>query len=148
LAQLSLAYPRFHQQDFEIAQVSADLLSQARLFFKNYRLAFPFPCDTAKRVYHAYGLCDLGALQSAADTMVSFGTTLARGEFAHTLYASWLDTYASCLGAPRRLAEHGLHEMEQAMFLVDRGGCLQQRRVFGPLDKIPGNDELLRWFAG
>ncbi len=144
MAQLSLAYPRYQVLNCEIVQISPDLLLQARLFFKNYSLAFPFLCDTDKRAYSAYGLRDMGTLRSAADTVVSFSAALARGEFAQTFYASWLDTFATGFDAPKRLAEHGFHEMEQAMFVVDSGGEIQFSRVFGPLENIPGNDELLR----
>jgi putative peptide zinc metalloprotease protein len=148
MAQLALAIPSFRKLHCEIIQISPDLASQARLFFRNYTLSFPFACDTDKQVFRAYGLRDLGALQSAADTVVSFSTALARGEFARTFYASWLDTFATGRQAPRRLAEHGLHEMEQGMFLVDRAGLIRSRRVFGPLENIAGSDELLASLAG
>lgn len=144
MAQLSMAYPRFQSLRCEIIQISPDLLRQARLFFRNYKLAFPFTCDTDKQVFAAYGLRDVGMIRSAADTVVSFSTALVRGEFSKTFHASWLDTFATGRHAPQRLAEHGLHEMEQGMFMVDSGGMVKYSRVFGPLENIPGNDELLR----
>ena len=148
MAQLSLAYERFRGTDSEIVQIGPDLLSQARLFFRNYRLAFPFLCDTEKAVFRAYALHDLGPGRAVADTITTFGTALFTGEFTQTFYASWLDTFATGRNAPRRLAEHGLHEVPQGMFAVDRAGRIRYARVFGPLENIPGNDELLKVLAG
>jgi putative peptide zinc metalloprotease protein len=148
MAQLSLAYDRYRAADAEIIQIGPDLLTQARLFFRTYRLHFPFLCDTEKNVFRAYGLHDLGPMRAMADTVISFSTALARGEFQRTFYASWLDTFATGLRAPARLAEHGLHEVPQGMFAIDRTGVVRYARVFGPLENIPGNDELLRVVGG
>ncbi len=143
MAQLSLAYERYQATNSEIVQVGPDLLSQARLFFRTYRLHFPFLCDTEKNVFRAYGLQDLGPLRAVGDTIASFSTALVQGEFRRTFYASWLDTFATGRQAPARLAEHGLHEVPQGMFAIDSSGVVRYGRVFGPLENIPGNDELL-----
>ena len=148
MAQLSLAYERFQAAGSEIVQITPDLVSQARLFFKNTRLAFPLVCDPRKEVFEAYGLSDLGPLRAVGDTLATFSTALLRGEFTRTFYASWLDTFATGRQAPQRLMEHGLHEVPQGMFVVDRSGRLRYARVFGPLENIPGNDELLRTLGG
>ncbi len=148
MAQLSPVYSRFQELDTEIMQVAPNLLSQARIFFKNYKLAFPFLCDPSKEIFTAYGLRDLGALQSAADTVVSFGTALAQGEFSQTVQASYTDTFAAGAQAPERLAHHALHEMQQGMFIVDRAGLIRYSRILGPLENIPGNEELLEAVRG
>jgi peroxiredoxin len=148
MAQLSLAYGQYQAANSEIVQIGPDLLRQARLFFKAYSLKFPFLCDTEKNVFRAYGLQDLGPLRAVGDTVISFSTALVRREFARTFYASWLDTFATGRDAPARLAEHGLHEVPQGMFAIDGRGRVRYARIFGPLENIPGNEELLRVLRG
>ena len=148
MAQLASMHARFQALDAEILQIAPNLLSQARIFFKNYPLAFPYLCDTEKTIFSTYGLRDMGPFRSMLDASFSFGAAVAQGEFTRTVRASWLDTLASGRQIPDRIAHHSLHEMQQGMFVVDRAGLVRFARVFGPLENIPGNEELMEVLKG
>src|SRR5262245_24955177 len=50
MAQLRLGYPEVQAHDAEILQITCSTPDEARLYFQQYQLAFPYLCDPERTV--------------------------------------------------------------------------------------------------
>jgi putative peptide zinc metalloprotease protein len=141
MEQVMNAYRELVTHETEVIQVSPNLLESARVFLRNSDLPYPFVCDPDKRLYALYGLGDRGVLEATRNTVVSFSHAFSNGQGAETVRASWLElTNRNFL---RRLHHHAMTAVEQGIFLIDSSGFIRHRMIVGPIDAIPGPEELL-----
>lgn len=141
MAQLAPSVPRFREAGVQILQVAPNLIDRARLFWGEQELPFPFLCDPDKASYRLCGLCDLGAGEANRNTVKGFAYAFANGEGRTTVRGVWLDVMNRSFG--ERVQHHALTAMQQGVFVIDGEGVIRHKFVFGPLDPVPSNEELL-----
>lgn len=141
MAQLQSSYRDFQASGTEILQISPNLLTKARDYFRTLQLVFPFLCDPEKRLYTTYGLVDRGPIDASKNILTTFGHAAVTGQFMETTRASALDTLNSSFF--QRLQHHALTAVEQALFLIDQDGVVRWVKTLGPLENLPDNRTLL-----
>jgi putative peptide zinc metalloprotease protein len=140
MAQLRLGYPEVQKQGGEVLQVTHSAAPEARLYFRQYQLQFPYLCDAERLVHERYGIhmAHKGPIEVVRDFAVCATAVasdrLGRGE-------------KSPSPAPY-FKRYGLaHDSPQAVFIVDTSGIIRYVYTCGPLGAIPSNAELLRQLA-
>lgn len=141
MAQLRAGLPRFQAAGVQILQVAPNLVGQARAFWGDQELPFPFLCDPDKSAYRLCGLCDLGAAEANKNTVKSFSFSFGHGDGLQSVRGSWLDVMNGSFG--ERLGHHALAAMQQGVFIIDAEGVIRQKFVLGPLDPLPNIEQLL-----
>ena len=126
--------------DTEVIQVAPNLLESARRYFGGSILPFPFVCDPDKRLYAVYGLGDLRALEATRTAVVSFAHAFTHGDAVNQIRGAWFDVMNR--NFLRRLHHHAMTAQEQGIFLVDKEGVIRHLTVVGPIDPVPGGEEL------
>ena len=126
--------------DTEVIQVAPNLLESARRYFGESILPFPFVCDPDKRLYAVYGLGDLRALEATRTAVVSFAHAFTHGDTVNQIRGAWFDVMNR--NFLRRLHHHAMTAQEQGIFLVDKEGVIRHLTVVGPIDPVPGGEEL------
>jgi len=139
MAQLRLDYPRFKSQHAEILQVTHSNLTEAQLYFRYGRLAFPYLCDPDRVVHERYGVHrenhapTTGLRNLLASTAAAAADLIGHGEAP-----------VSPLPYFKRHGSTILDDSPQAIFLVDREGVIRSLYTTGPNGAIPPGAELLR----
>src|SRR2546426_8076870 len=137
MSQLSLGYRQIQERGAEILQVTYSTPEEARLYFRQYQLLFPYLCDPERSVYPLYGIRIIhGTVPAfvagmAMGTMASLSDRLFRGEKT-----------PSPLPYMKR---YGAADMEQqAVFLIDKSGIIRYTHASNALGGLPSNAEYLR----
>lgn len=136
MAQLRLNYQEFQKRDTEILQITSSTLEEARLYFQQYRLLFPYLCDPERAVYSAYGVPVLPrGLLERIQTMTTSMTAevsdrLLRGEKSASPASS--------------LKRYGSTVPDQALLIVDKSGSIRYVHTTGPIGSLPSNAEYCR----
>jgi peroxiredoxin len=133
-------YPELQAADTEVIQVAPNLLDAARRFFGPTPLPYPFICDPDKRLYAVYGLGERGALEATKTAVVSFAHAFTHGDATNQVRGAYFDVMNR--NFLRRLHHHASSALDQGMFLVDKQGIVRHRTVVGPIDRMPGGNEL------
>jgi peroxiredoxin len=133
-------YHALRAADTEVIQVAPNLLESARRYFGGSILPFPFVCDPDKRLYAVYGLGDLRALEATRTAVVSFARAFTHGDAVNQIRGAWFDVMNR--NFLRRLHHHAMTAQEQGIFLVDKEGVIRHLTVVGPIDPVPGGEEL------
>ena len=137
MAQLRLSYSEVQKRDAEILQVTYSAPEEARLYFQQYQLLFPYLCDPERTVYRLYGVSIIaqtffeGMRSMVAGTAVAVSDRLFRGEKT-----------ASPLPILKRYGSVNLEE--QAIFILDKSGIIRYVHTTSSLGGLPSNAEYLR----
>lgn len=136
MTQLRLGYREIQERGAEILQVTWSTPEEARLYFQQYQLLFPYLCDPERAVYPLYGIRivhgGVGALAvgMAVGTAVAISDRLFRGEKT---------------ASPAPFKRYGSTDMEQqAVFIIDKSGIIRYVQTSGSLGGLPSNAEYLR----
>lgn len=136
MAQLHLGYKEIQEREAEILEVTYSTPEEARLYFQQYQLLFPYLCDPKWAVFQLYGLSTIrkgvGAL--AATIAVSIATEMSDRLFRGERSAS---------PAPY-IKRYGSTDMEQAVFIIDKSGIIRYTHASNSLGGLPSNAEHLR----
>jgi len=137
MTQLRLGYRQIQERGAEILQVTWSTPEEARLYFRQYQLLFPYLCDPERAVYPLYGIRIIhGTIPAlvagmAMGTMAALSDRLLRGEKT-----------ASPLPPMRR---YGASDAEQqAVFIIDKAGIIRYTHASNVLGGLPPNAEYLR----
>lgn len=136
MAQLRLGYREIQERGAEILQVTFSTPEEARLYFQQYQLLFPYLCDPEWTVYQLYGLPTIhrGVLAFAAG--MAIGTAAAMSDrLLHN------EKTASPLPIVKR---YGRADIEQVIFIIDKSGIIRYVHTTGPAGGLPANAEYLR----
>jgi len=136
MTQLRLGYREIQERGAEILQVTWSTPEEARLYFQQYQLSFPYLCDPERTVPRLYGLPTIhrGTWTVAAD--VAIGTATAMSDrLLHN------EKTASPLPAFKR---YGRTDIEQVSFIIDKLGVIRYVYTTGPAGGLPANAEYLR----
>lgn len=137
MTQLRLGYREIQERGAEVLQVTHSTPEEARLYFRQYQLLFPYLCDPELSVYPLYGVriirMPIPALAAgmAIATAVAMSDRLFRGEKT-----------ASPLPYIKR---YGATDMEQqAIFIIDKSGIIRYTHASNSFGGLPPNAEYLR----
>jgi hypothetical protein len=139
MAQLRLGYPEIAKHGAEILQLTHSTVAEARLYFTQYSLPFPYLCDAERVAHERYGLVMArpGPLEGLGKLVTS--TAVA----AHDLVRHGERTPSPVAF----LARYALKDSPQAVFVVDRDGVVRRRYTTGPVGNIPSTADLVRDLA-
>jgi len=136
MTQLRLGYREIQERGAEILQVTWSTPEEARLYFQQYQLLFPYLCDPERAVYPLYGIrmiqegIGARAVGMAVGTAVALSDRLFRGEKT---------------ASPAPFKRYGSTDMEQqAIFLIDKSGIIRYAHTSSSLGGLPSNAEYLR----
>ena len=139
MAQLRLRYPEIQKRDAEILQITHSAPEEARLYFQQYQLSFPYLCDPERAVHQLYGIPLIqptlfgGIRAFTANMTAEMSDRLLRGD-------------KSASPAPY-FKRHGFTDIEQAVFIVDKSGIIRYAYITGSIGAIPSNAALLSQLA-
>lgn len=137
MTQLRLGYHQIQERGAEILQITWSTLEEARLYFQQYQLSFPYLCDPERAMYPLYGISmiSLGGLAMAKNMAAGMTATLTDRLFHG-------EKTASPLGPMKR---YGAGEIDQqAVFIVDKSGIIRYVHATSSLGGLPPNAEYLR----
>jgi peroxiredoxin len=133
MAQLHLGYKEIQARETEILEVTYSTPEEARLYFRQYQLWFPYLCDPERSIFRLYGLSTVQRKikDMAASMTAAIGDRLFRGEKG-----------PSPLPYIKR---YGSTDLEQAVFIIDKAGVIRYVHTTGaPGGGLPSNAEYLR----
>ena len=132
MAQLHLGYKDIQKREAEILEVTYSTPEEARLYFQQYQLWFPYLCDPERSIFRLYGLSTVQRKikDMAASMAAAIGDRLFRGEKG-----------PSPLPYIKR---YGSTDLEQAVFIIDKAGVIRYVHATGALGGLPSNAECLR----
>jgi len=137
MTQLRLGYRQIQERGAEILQVTWSTPEEARLYFRQYQLLFPYLCDPERAVYPLYGIRIIhGTVPAlvagmAMGTMAALSDRLFRGEKTPSPLPS--------------MKRYGAADMEQqAVFIIDKSGIIRYTHASNALGGLPSNAEYLR----
>ena len=137
MTQLRLGYRQIQERGAEILQVTWSTPEEARLYFRQYQLLFPYLCDPERAVYPLYGIRIIhGTVPAlvagmAMGTMAALSDRLFRGEKTPSPLPS--------------MKRYGAADMEQqAAFIIDKSGVIRYTHASNSLGGLPSNAEYLR----
>ena len=133
MAQLHLGYKDIQKREAEILEVTYSTPEEARLYFQQYQLWFPYLCDPERSIFRLYGLSTVqrGIKDMAANMAAMIGDRLFHGEKG-----------PSPLPYIKR---YGSTDLEQAVFIIDKAGVIRYVHTTGaPGGGLPSNAEYLR----
>lgn len=139
MAQLRLSYQEFRQRDTEILQITYSTPEEARLYFQQYQLLFPYLCDPERAAFRLYGVPVLERgiferLQMVATSLtIEMSDRLLHGE-------------KSASPAPY-LKRYGATTPDQALLIIDKAGLIRYVHTTGPIGSLPSTAEYLRQLA-
>lgn len=136
MAQLHLGYKEIQEREAEILEVTYSTPEEARLYFQQYQLRFPYLCDPEWAVFRLYGLSTIrkGVGAMAATMAVSIATEMSDRLFRGERSAS---------PAPY-MKRYGSTDMEQAVFIIDKSGVIRYVCTTSSFGGLPSNAEYLR----
>ncbi|MBI3989169.1 MAG: redoxin domain-containing protein, partial [candidate division NC10 bacterium] len=132
-------YREIQKRSAEILQVTHNTAEEARLYFQQYQLTFPYLCDADRAVHRLYGvpMAQKGLVGVVRDfvacSAAEASDRLLRGE-------------KSASPLPH-LKRYGFNDPEQAVFIVDRDGIICYVHTTGPIGALPSTADLLRQLA-
>jgi peroxiredoxin len=136
MTQLRLSYREIQEKGAEILQVTWSTPEEARLYFRQYQLLFPYLCDPERAVYPLYGISMIhvgvwtNAAHATAGMTVAISDRLFRGEKT---------------ASPAPFKRYGSTDMEQqAVFIIDKSGIIRYVQTSGSLGGLPSNTEYFR----
>jgi len=136
MSQLSLGYRQLQERGAEILQVTYSTPEEARLYFQQYQLLFPYLCDPERAVYPLYGIrivhmpVPARIVGATVSTVVAVSDRLLRGEKT-----------ASPLPYIKR---YGSMDVEQqAIFIIDKSGIIRYTHASNSFGGHPSNSEYL-----
>ncbi len=136
MAQLRLGHQEFQKRETEVLQVTPSTPEEARLYFQQYQLLFPYLCDPERVVYRLYGvpILERGIFESmrtlAASVTATVSDRLLRGERG--------------VSASPYLKRYGSSVPDQVLFIVDKSGIIRYVHTTGPIGGLPSNAEYFR----
>jgi putative peptide zinc metalloprotease protein len=132
MAQLRLGYQEIQKRNAEVLQVTYSTPEEARLYFRQYQLTFPYLCDPERAVYRLYGIPMAQTSEVArsfvAGPIAEMSDRLLRGE-------------KSASPSPY-FKRYGFTDMNQAVFIIDKSGIIRHVHTTGPIGAIPSNTDL------
>lgn len=137
MTQLRLGYHQIQERDAEILQITWSTLEEARLYFQQYQLSFPYLCDPERAMYPLYGISmiSLGGMAMAKNMAAGMTAVLSDRLFRGEKTASPV--------AP--MMRYGAGEIDQqAVFIVDKSGIIRYVHATSSLGGLPPNAEYLR----
>lgn len=139
MAQLRLGYEEFRKRGADILQITHSTLEEARLYFKQYQLTFPYLCDADRAVHRLYGvpMAEKGFVEEVRDFVACVAAEASDRLFHGEKSASPLP----------HLKRYGFDDPEQAVFIVDPSGTIRYIHTTGPIGALPSTAELLRQLA-
>ena len=140
MAQLRLGHAEIQKRGAEILQVTHSTPEEARVYFGQHQIAFPYLCDPDREVHRLYGI-------PLAHPGIGGALRLAAASAAATVRDQLLEGERTPSPFPY-LKRHGLnYQPDQAVFIVDRAGIIRYVYSAGPTGAIPSNADLLRELA-
>jgi peroxiredoxin len=137
MTQLGLGYRQLQEKGAEILQVTYSTPEEARLYFRQYRLLFPYLCDPERSVYPLYGIRIVHGTVPAFVAGMAVGTVTALSD---RLFRG--EKTASPLAPMKR---YGPTDMEQqAAFIIDKAGVIRYTHASNSLGGLPSTAEYLR----
>lgn len=132
MAQLHLGYKEIQEKEAEILEVTYSTPEEARLYFQQYQLRFPYLCDPEWAVFQLYGLSTVhrSVKDKATALAAEMSDRLLRGEKSASPFPY--------------LKRYGSMDMEQAIFIIDKSGVIRYAYTTGALGGLPSNAEHLR----
>ena len=137
MTQLRLSYREIQARGAEILQVTYSTPEEARLYFRQYQLLFPYLCDPERAVYPLYGIRIVHeAVPALAATIaVSVAAVMSDRLFRGEKTASPLPY----------MKRYGSTDMEQqAVFIIDKSGIIRYTHASSSLGGLPSNAEYFR----
>jgi putative peptide zinc metalloprotease protein len=136
MTQLRLGYREIQERGAEILQVTWSTPEEARLYFQQYQLLFPYLCDPERAVYPLYGISMIHvgvwakAAHAAAGMTVAISDRLFHGEKT---------------ASPVPFKRYGSTNMKQeAVFIIDKSGIIRYAHSSSSLGGLPSNAEYFR----
>ncbi len=137
MTQLRLGYRQIQERGAEILQVTWSTPEEARLYFQQYQLLFPYLCDPERTVYPLYGI---RLIQEAVQTFVA---GMARGTMA--ALSDRLFRGEKTPSPLPYIKRYGAADMEQqAVFVIDKADIIRYAHTSSALGGLPSNAEYLR----
>lgn len=137
MTQLRLGYSEIQKRGAEILQVTHSTPEEARLYFQQYQLLFPYLCDPERAVYQLYGISIVpySLFEEIRTAAVSMTAEVSDRIFRGEKTASYMPL----------MKRYGLtHIEQQAVFIVDKSGIIRYTHASNPLGGLPSNAEYLR----
>jgi peroxiredoxin len=137
MSQLGLGYRQIQERGAEILQVTYSTPEEARLYFRQYQLLFPYLCDPERAVYPLYGIRIIHSplptvvIAATVSTVVAVSDRLFRGEKT-----------ASPLPYIKRYGPMNIEQ--QAIFIIDKAGIIRYTQASNSFGGHPSNAEYLR----
>jgi peroxiredoxin len=137
MTQLRLGYSEIQKRGAEILQVTHSTPEEARLYFQQYQLLFPYLCDPERAVYQLYGISIVpGSLFEAIRTAAVGITAVVSDRIFHG------EKTPSHMPLMKRYGS--THIEQQAVFILDKSGIIRYVHASNPLGGLPSNAEYLR----
>jgi len=136
MTQLRLGYRELRERGTEILQVTWNTSEEARLYFQQYQLSFPYLCDPERAVYPLYGISIIhpgtwtNVAATAAGMTAAISDRLFRGEK---------------MVSPAPFKRYGSTDLAQeAVFIIDKSGMIRYVQAGSYVGGLPSNAEYLR----
>lgn len=136
MTQLRLGYREIQERGAEILQVTWSTPEEARLYFQQYQLLFPYLCDPERAVYPLYrvSMIHVGAWTKAAHAAAGMTAAMSDRLFRGEKMVS-----------PAPFKRYGSTGMkQQAVFIIDKSGIIRYAHASNSLGGLPSNAEYLR----
>jgi peroxiredoxin len=136
MARLSQAYAQFLALDAEVLQITHNTQEEAKLYFRNYKLATPYLCDPDRQVHLRYGIAleqqtiSAVAANSVTSCLMVTGDLLLHGQ-------------KSPLPVAPIMRMGARFQSPQLVVAADRAGVVRHLWSIGPFDTLPTVAELL-----
>lgn len=141
MSQLAASLPHLNEQAVTLLQISPNLLSAARLYYRLAAPPFPLLCDPELVSYRRYGLQEAGNLEGGKQAARSAIEAVRHGEVGKTLQAHY---YEGLEGNPvERIMLHLTNSYQQGLFLLDESKQLHHVWLLEPLQALPPLQEIL-----
>jgi peroxiredoxin len=137
MSQLSLGYRQIQERGAEILQVTYSTPEEARLYFRQYQLLFPYLCDPERSVYPLYGI---HIIHKTLPTMVVAATVSTAVSMSDRLFRG--EKTASALPYIKRYGPMDIEQ--QASFIIDKSGIIRYTHASNSFGGHPSNSEYLR----
>jgi peroxiredoxin len=137
MTQLRLGYSEIQKRGAEVLQVTHSTPEEARLYFQQYQLLFPYLCDPERAVYQRYGISIVrGNLFEEIRTAAVGITAVVSDRIFHG------EKTSSYMPLKKRYGS--THIEQQAVFILDKSGIIRYVHASNPLGGLPSNAEYLR----
>lgn len=136
MTQLRLRYDELQERGTEILQVTWSTSEEARLYFQQYQLSFPYLCDPERAVYPLYGISmiQVGVWTNVATTAAGMTAVISDRLFRGEKMVS-----------PAPFKRYGSTDLAQeAVFIIDKSGMIRYVHAGSYVGGLPSNAEYLR----